>query len=89
MTRQEKIIKWQTELADKRERLTLYKEMEKKILTGAPQSYSLGTRSKTNYNMTSSELRAAIKELEKEIDELEGLINGTNSRKVVSIIPNL
>ena len=31
--------------------------------------------------------KATIKELEGEIKELEGLISGTKSRKVVSVIP--
>ena len=61
--------------------------MEVKMLTGDAQSYSLGSRSKTNYNMTLSEIRAAIQKLEEEIEELEGLIFGSKSRKCVAIIP--
>ena len=57
------------------------------MLTGSAQSYSLDSRSKTNYNMSLSELRAAIQKLEEEIEELEGLISGTRSRKCVAIIP--
>ena len=45
------------------------------------------SRSKTNYNMSLSEIRTAIQKLEEEIDELEGLISGKSSRKVMSIIP--
>ena len=74
-------------LQEKQERLLLYKDMEVKMLTGSAQSYSLGSRSKTNYNMSLSELRAAIQKLEEEINELEGLISGTRSRKCVAIIP--
>ena len=65
----------------------LYKDMEVKMLTGSAQSYSLGSRFKTNYNMSLSEIRAAIQKLEEEIEELEGLISGTRSRKCVAIIP--
>ena len=57
------------------------------MLTGSAQSCSLGSRSKTNYNMSLSEIRTAIQKLEEEIDELEGLIFGKSSRKVMSIIP--
>ena len=61
--------------------------MEVKILTDSAQSYSLGSRSKTNYNMSLSEIRRVIQKLEEEIEELEGLISGTRSRKCVAIIP--
>jgi hypothetical protein len=83
----EKIEKLKWELHHKRERLRLYYDQEAKMLTGGAQSYSLGSRSKTNYQMSLDQLRAAIKQLEDEIRELEGLISGCNSRKVVSIIP--
>ena len=82
-----KIEKYKRQLLEKQERLQLYKDMEVKMLTGSAQSYSLGSRSKTNYNMTLSEIRAAIQKLEEEIEELEGLISGTKSRKCVAIIP--
>lgn len=82
-----KIERYKTELEDKQERLKLYKDMEKKMLTGGAQAYSVGSRSKTNYSMTSDQVRAAIKELEAEIEELEGLISGNKSRRIVSVIP--
>ena len=82
-----KTEKYKKQLQEKQERLQLYKDMEVKMLTGSAQSYSLGSRSKTNYNMSLSELRAAIQKLEEEINELEGLISGTRSRKCVAIIP--
>ena len=44
----------------KQERLLLYKDIEVKMLTGNEQSYSLCSRSKTNYNMTLSKTRSAI-----------------------------
>ena len=84
MTKTEKYKKL---LLEKQERLQLYKDMEVKMLTGSAQSYSLGSRSKTNYNMSLSEIRTAIQKLEEEIQELEGLISGTRSRKCVAIIP--
>ncbi len=82
-----KIERYKKLLQEKQERLQLYKDMELKMLTGSAQSYSLGSRSKTNYNMSLSEIRTAIQKLEEEIEELEGLISGQSSRKVMSIIP--
>ena len=82
-----KTERYKKQLLEKQERLQLYKDMEVKMLTGSAQSYSLGSRSKTNYNMSLSELRSAIQKLEEEIEELEGLISGTRSRKCVAIIP--
>lgn len=79
--------KYKAELEQKQARLKLYLDMEVKMLTGSPQAYSVGSRSKTNYSMSPDQLRAAIKELEAEIEELEGLISGNKSRKVVSVIP--
>ena len=57
------------------------------MLTDSAQSCSLGSRSKTNYNMSLSEIRTAIQKLEEEIEELEGLLSGSKSRKCVAIIP--
>lgn len=82
-----KIERYKKQLQEKQERLQLYRDMEVKMLTGGAQSYSLGSRSKTNYNMSLSEIRTAIQKLEEEIEELEGLISGKSSRKVMSIIP--
>lgn len=79
--------RWQAELDLKRKRLEMYLSMEEKMLTGSPQAYSIGTRSKTNYSMTPDQLRNAIKTLEEEIEELEGLLSGTKSRKCVEVIP--
>ena len=82
-----KIEKWKIELEKKQARLQLYLDMEEKMLTGSPQAYSLGSRSKTNYSMTPDQLRAAIKELEGEIEELEGLLSGDKPRKCRVVIP--
>lgn len=79
--------RWQAELDLKRKRLEMYLSMEEKMLTGSPQAYSIGTRSKTNYSMTPDQLRNAIKTLEEEIEELEGLLSGTKSKKCVGVIP--
>lgn len=79
--------RWQTELETKRKRLNLYLDMEEKMLTGSPQAYSIGSRSKTNYSMSPDQLRTAIKQLEEEVEELENLLNGNRSRKCVGVVP--
>lgn len=71
----------------KRRRLADYIAKEEKLLNSEAQSYSLGTRSKSKYNVTLEELRKAITQLENEIKELENLLYGKGSRKAVSIIP--
>ena len=75
-------------LTDKRERLELYKKREAELLLGEAQSYNIGSRSKSKFNVSLSELRDAIKALEAEINERENLVGGTAVRKVVSIIPS-
>ncbi|MBR5202375.1 MAG: hypothetical protein IKW45_03835 [Clostridia bacterium] len=84
MTKKERL---QNKLTDKKQRLQLYKEMEIKMMTGAAQAYSLGSRSKTNYSVQLNEIRTAIASLESEIEELEGLLSGEKSRKIVQVIP--
>ena len=60
------------------ERLELYYEAERKVLRG--QSYTLGNRQLTRANL--SEIRKAIKDLENELEQLEGRLRGF-SRRVV------
>ena len=80
--------KYKAELEKKQARLDLYYTQEEKMLTGGVQSYGLGSRNVAKYNTDLAQVRAAIKELEAEIEELEGLISGKNSRKVKSVIPH-
>ena len=80
-------IQLMAQLDLKRRRLAAYLAKEEKLLNSEAQSYSLGTRSKSKYNVTLEELRKAITQLEDEIKELENLLNGKGSRKAVSIIP--
>jgi len=87
MTNQAKIERYKKELEVKETRLKNLLEMEERMLTGSAQSYSLGSRSKTNYSMSLSEIGEAIDKLEEEIRELENLISGARNRKVVSVIP--
>ena len=60
------------------ERLELYYEAERKVLRGP--SYTLGNRQLTRANL--SEIRKAIKDLENELEQLEGRSRGF-SRRVV------
>lgn len=74
------------ELEEKKERRKLYIEQEKKILTGGVQSYGIGSRSLTRYNTELAQIRAAIKELTSEIEELEALLDGEPRRKRVGLV---
>lgn len=82
-----KIEKYKAEIEIKQNRLSLYYKQEEKMLTDGVQSYGVGSRNLTRYNADLADIRAAIEKLEGEIEELEGLISGTKSRKVVSVIP--
>lgn len=79
--------KYKAELEKKQERLELYYAQEEKMLTGGVQSYGLGSRNVAKYNTDLAQIRTAIKELEAEIEELEGLISGKKSRRCVGVVP--
>ena len=79
--------KYRADLAEAKSRLELYIQQEKKMLTDGVQSYGIGSRSLTRYNTDLSQIREAIKELKKEVEELEGLLNGNKSRKSMAVIP--
>ena len=82
-----KTEKYKAELEIKQTRLNLYYSQEEKMLTGGVQSYGVGSRNLARYNTDLAQIREAIKELEAEIEELEGLISGTKSRRCVGVIP--
>lgn len=84
--RKSRTVILQEQLADKQERLRLYKAMEKNILEGAPQSYGISTRNVSRYNMTLPDLRAAIKTLEEEIAGIEAELAGSGRRKAVGVL---
>ena len=71
----------------KKDRLSSYYAREKEMLNGGVQSYGVGTRNLTRYNTDLSAIRKAIKELEDEIAELEGLLNGRKPRKAYGVVP--
>ena len=81
--------RYQAEIERKQKRLDLYLAQEEKMLTGGVQSYGIGSRNLARYNTDLAQIRSAIETLEAEIEELEGLLTGRKSRKVISVIPRL
>ncbi|WP_302361294.1 hypothetical protein [uncultured Megasphaera sp.] len=82
----EKKEKLKAAIAEKQERRKLYLERERVMLTGGVQSYGIGSRNLARYNTDLAQIRAAIKELTDEIDELEALIAGESMRKRVGLV---
>lgn len=68
---------------DLQERLQLYKNREKEMLTGGVQSYGVGSRNATRYNTDLAEIRRAITQLEEEIETL----SSPTRRKALGVIP--
>ena len=64
--------------------LAAYEEAEMAIIGGA-QSYSVGSRSLTRANL--ADIRNAIKELDKAIDDLESMLNGRGRNRMIKAIP--
>ena len=77
----------EAELTAKRNRLELYLKREAEMLDGGVQSYGIGSRNLARYNTDLSQIRDAIKQLEKEIANLEGALNGQKPRKPVGVVP--
>jgi hypothetical protein len=77
----------EAELTAKRNRLELYLKREAEMLDGGVQSYGIGSRNLARYNTDLSQIRAAIKQLEDEIANLEGALNGQKPRKAVGVVP--
>ena len=76
----------EAQLQEKKERRKLYIERERVMLTGGVQSYGIGTRNLSRYNTDLSQIRAVIKELDAEIEELENLLSEDPARKRVSLV---
>ena len=77
----------EAELTAKRNRLELYLKREAEMLDGGVQSYGIGSRNLARYNTDLSQIWAAIKQLEDEIANLEGALNGQKPRKAVGVVP--
>lgn len=70
-------------IEDLTERLQLYKDREKVMLTGGVQSYGVGSRNATRYNTDLAEVRRAINEIQEQIDTL----SSASPRKAMGVIP--
>ena len=70
-------------IEDLTERLQLYKDREKVMLTGGVQSYGVGSRNATRYNTDLAEVRRAINELQEQIDTL----SSASPCKAMGVIP--
>lgn len=55
------------------------------LVTGQVQSYTIGSRNLTKFDLT--KLKAEIDEMEKELDQLTALSSGKKRRKAVGVIP--
>lgn len=74
-------------LETKKARLSAYLDRETEMLTGGVQSYGIGSRNLTRYQTDLSNIRAAIKELDKEIEQLENQLSGRTSRRAIGVVP--
>ena len=74
-------------LKKKKERLELYYEREKLMLSPkGVQSYGIGSKNIERYNTDLAKIQAVIKKLEEEIEELERQLEGKSLRKVVAVV---
>ena len=55
------------------------------LVTGQVQSYTIGSRNLTRFDLT--KLKAEIDAMEKELDQLAALDSGRPRRKAVGVIP--
>lgn len=55
------------------------------LLNGQVQSYAIGSRNLTKFDL--DELKKTIIDLEKEVDGLEAVLRGGSRRKAVGVIP--
>ena len=66
--------------------LTQLREAYLALLDGGVKSYHIDNRQLTNFDLP--DLKRAIEEMAKEIDELEALLQGRKSRRAFAAIPN-
>lgn len=65
--------------------LTQLREAYLSLLDGGVKSYSIANRQLTRLDLP--DLKKAIEDMEKEIDELEALLQGRKSRRAFAVIP--
>ena len=86
MMKSKKVI--EERIAQTEERLALYLEKEKEILSGGVRAYGIGSRNLERYNADLEAVRKAIEELTDDLDELNGLLDSnTGPRKAVAVLP--
>lgn len=74
-------------IEDRKTRLDLYKGKEAFMLSkDGVISYGIGSRSAARYDLDLAEIRKAVSDLEKEIEELETLEEGRKPRKIAGIV---
>ena len=66
-------------------RRTALREAYLSLLDGGVKSYSIANRQLTRLDLP--DLKKAIEDMEKEIDELEALLQGRKSRRAFAVIP--
>lgn len=82
MTRETIVIRLQS----KQQQLKLANEAFFTLLSGGVKSYTIGSRSLSRFDLPA--LEDTIARLEKEIDELEAMLeNGGKRRKAVGVVP--
>ncbi len=78
----------QEKITSKKTRLEAYLQRELLMLSAdGVQSYGVGSRNLSRYNTDLAQIRAAIEELEDEIEELENALNGKRPRKAYGVVP--
>lgn len=55
------------------------------LLSGQVKSYAIGSRNLTRLDLP--QLETSIATLEKEVEKLEGMLNGGSRRKAVGVVP--
>lgn len=84
--RSKEVIK--KELEETRERLTLYLEREKAMISpDGVQSYTIGSRNLQRYQTALADIQDMIDKLRKRIRELEAELAGQSPRRAIGITP--
>lgn len=76
----------EAELNELKERRQHYLAQERRMLTGGAQAYGIGSRNLTRYSVDLGNIRAALKELDEAIKEIESQIDGNAKRKRVGMV---
>lgn len=81
------MVNYAEKLDKAKTRLNLYYTQEEKMLQNGVQSYGLGQRNLTRYQLDLANIKATIKELENEIDYLERRLCGKSKNRSFSVVP--